>query len=268
MKKLKKTGAPLLALCIAVSALFAGCTKKIGRLGYTKEEGGVTITAYKDITAVTSLEIPDEIDGVPVAKIADYAICNSESLKEITVGKNVSEIGSWAFTNNTSLKEFKVSPDNRNFRSVDGVLFTRDMKTLLFFPADKSADNAEYAVPDGVETIRSKAFYKCGGVKSVALPGSLKHIEEMAFYKCSSLGTPVLPEGLRTIGKDAFFGCTGLTEITIPASVVKIDKYAFFSCTKLLSVTVLAREKNMELGERWYPTNNGREMDKLVIEWK
>ena len=67
------------------------------------------------------------------------------------------------------------------------------MKTLLFYPlakdvVDTKDENgndiqiSEYTIPDGVETIRTKAFYKCGKIAKLIIPDSVKNIEEKAFY--------------------------------------------------------------------------------------
>lgn len=71
-----------------------------------------------------------------------------------------------------------------------------------------------------------------------------------------------------TIGKDAFAYCSLVTDVTIPESVEKIDEYAFFSCSELTAVNVLKGEGEIMLGEKWYPTDNGREIKGLKINWK
>lgn len=267
MKKFIKKTVSVLLIISAAAVLLCGCDNNEGQLNFRPYGDDLMAASYKDLTTVTALEIPDEKDGKAVTKVADYAVCNSESLTEITIGKNVSEIGTWAFTNNINLLEFKVSPENEYFCAVDGVLFTKDMKTLLFYPMGKSENEPSYTVPDTVETIRSKAFYKCGALKEIILPDGLLNIEEMALHKCTSIEDLDLPDGLQTIGKDCLFGCTGLTEITVPASITTIDEYAFFNCTNLKTVNMEGSEADMQLGEKWFPTNNGRDIDDLQINW-
>lgn len=271
--------------CLAAAALLiitismCGCDKKAAnKLKYSiTDKNTIEITSYTDITTVTSIKIPDEIDGMPVTKVCDFGVFNAESLEKITIGKNVSEIGTWAFTNNQGLREFEVSPENEYFTAVDGILFTKDMKTLVFYPPArnikfdkfKQAQNTTtYIIPDGVETIRSKAFYKCYYLTDVKIPKSVTSIEEKAFHKTTALKKIELPDKLSYIGKDAFAYCAVPTEITIPASVKEIGEYAFYNCTELKSVTMLGKEKELTLGKKWYPTNNGREMKDLKIEWK
>lgn len=247
-------------------------------LTYKIENGEATVTRVPNKSTVTSIEIPDEYEGVPVTKIADFAAVNLEYVTEITIGKNVKEISDWAFGNSKKITEFKVSEDNPYICDVDGIIFTKDMKTLLFYPpsggvkTEKDADGNEissisYTVPDGVETIRSKAFYKCSELTEITLPDSLRSIEEKAFFRCN-FKELTLPENLGFIGKDAFAFSAELKSVTVPASVKQIDEYAFFCCTSLLEVNMLGLESEMTLGKKWYPTDNGIELgDKLVINW-
>lgn len=272
-----------LVLCFSFSAcgevsldtLFVGNTD----ITYKIENSEATVTKVPNKTIVTKIVIPDEYDGVPVTKIADFSATNLEYVTEITIGKNVREISDWAFGNSKKVTKIEVDDNNPYICDVDGVVYTKDMKTVLFYPpqrgvvTDKDENGNEiksvsYEIPEGVERIRSKAFYKCSDLKEIKLPSTLKTIEEKAFFLCD-LKEIILPDGLETIGKDAFGFCSSLKAVTVPASVTRIDEYAFYSCTSLLKVNMLGDESNMTLGKKWYPTNNGASLgDELVINWE
>ncbi len=267
----------LLILAVLIISGFSGCSlRTYENMRYTVKDNTVIIRTYKDKTTVTTLEIPDEIGGMPVVKVENFGAFNAPSLKTIKIGKNVREIGPWAFTNNTSLQDYIVDPGNEHFTAVEGVLFSKDMKTLVYYPIKKGVTtdkdgkitgNASYTVPAGVETIRTKAFYKCGNLEMVMLPASLVSIEERAFSRAGALKALKLPDSLQFIGKDAFAFCTGLTEMTVPKTVNRIDEYAFYSCTSIKKMTMLCKEENMTLGNKWFPSKNGLEMDDLIITW-
>lgn len=283
---MKKNTIRLLALLLCVCLLFTGCESVGTFLGVESDEieyeiknGEATVISVPNKATITEIIIPDEFDGAPVTKIADFSIVNLEYVDKVSIGKNVKEIGSWAFSNNQHVTEIKVAKDNEYFCDVDGVLFTKDMKTLLFYPLSnnvqtkKDADGneilfTEYTIPDGVETIRSKAFYKCGKLTKIVIPDSVKNIEEKAFFRCSSITDFTFSQGVEIIGKDAFGYCSGLSEINIPVTIKQIDVYAFYNCTNLLTVNVDAKESDIELGDKWYPTSNGLAIKDLKINWK
>lgn len=265
---MKKRLVIIFSLVLCFSVIFSGCAEQIGmgndKISIKIENGEATVKEIPNSSTIKEVNIPDEYKGVPVTDIADFAGCNLESVEKISIGKNVKSIGTWAFENNQNLKEFYVDPENECYCSVDGVLFTKDMTEILFYPA---SHGEEYSVPDGVIKIRTKAFYKCDKIKSLTIPVTVTDIEEKAFFRCSSLENFVIPEGVKTIGKDAFSYCSSLSEITVPKSTKFIGDYAFFNCTNLLTVNMNCKKEDVTSGEKWQPTNNGLEIKKLQINW-
>ncbi|MBR5426930.1 MAG: leucine-rich repeat domain-containing protein [Clostridia bacterium] len=289
MKKVLKILAVLLAP-VLVAGCFSGCNildMTAVRVSYEKTDTEVFVKGYTDRTTITELVIPDEVDGLPVTKILDFGVCNAESLTKITIGKNVTEIGGWGMTNNQHLLEFVVDPANTAFKAEDGVLFSKDGKTLIYYPPAKgiefdkfgSPSNIEYdeegnptnmpqyEIPDGVETIRTKAFYKCSYVNVTRFPDSITRIEEKAFHRCSELLDFKMPSHIEYIGKDAFAYDSKLKNIEIPATITEIGDFAFFSCTGMESIRIGAKEADVTLGNRWQPTEKGRIKKSCVIEF-
>lgn len=242
---------------------------------YKIENGEATVIKLPDNSTLPEIVIPDEYESVPVTAIADFAGVNLEYVNKITIGKNVSSISSWAFENSRKITAFEVDEDNKFFCDIEGVLYTKDMKTLLFYPLasgiktvtdekGNSVNSISYEIPEGVETIRTKAFYKCLELTEIKLPSTLISIEEKAFFR-TAISEISLPEGLTYIGKDAFAYCTSLKEITIPSSIEEIGEYAFYNSKNLFNITVNAKEEDVILGKLWYSTDNGQSIDELVI---
>lgn len=258
-----------LICAVVILGVFSGCTASLNigsaEIKYKIENGKATVVELPNKTTVISIDIPNEYEGVPVTEIADFAGCNLESVEFIAIGKNVEKIGVWAFENNQKLKAFSVDKENTEFCSVDGVLFTKDMKTLLFYPNSRSS---EYVIPDSVETLRAKSFYKCSSLEKLTLSENLTRIEDKVFFRCSAMTDVILTEKLEFIGMDAFGYCSELTEMTVPASVKQIDDYAFYNCNKLLNIKMQGNKDDIKLGKNWYPTNNGLNIDELNITWE
>lgn len=277
MKNIKKI--IFLFCCLsAVILSFSGCSPKTeSKLEYKIVNNEVIITKYTDSTQKTEIIVPDEIEGFPVTEIADFSLFNCESLKKIYIGKNVSKIGEWSMTNNQRLEQFAVDDSNEYFCSVDGVLYSKDMKTIIYYPPARNIkfdkygeaqNTTQYEIADGVETVRTKAFYKCYYVDSITIPNSVKYIEEKAFHRSSSLTEIKLPLSLTFIGKDAFAYCDKLEKATIPESVKEIDEYAFFNCSNMKELVMLPKEENIILQDNWYPTSNGKQIKECEIIWK
>lgn len=275
MKKIIALTVVLVVLCTCLCSCdisdIAGGSLKIK---YKADGENLIVTGVPDNATMPEIVIPDEYEGKKVTGIDDFAIVNLENVTKITIGKNVSEIGLWALENNKKLTAIEVDEENEYFCDVDGVLFTKDMKTLLFYPmardvteikdeAGNTVKHIAYEIPEGVECVRTKAFYKCSDIRELTLPSTLKTVEEKAFFRLG-ISEITLPETLQTIGKDAF-AYTGLKTIDIPANVREIGEYAFYNSTSLLEINVGSPESELTLGQKWYPTNNGLNIDGLRI---
>ncbi len=276
----------VIALLLCICVIFSGCDSVTSILSgtdasieYKIENGEATVVSVPNKSTVKKIVIPDEYEGIPVTKIADFSATNLEYVTDFSIGKNVKEIGVWALENNQHITAYNVDDANEYLCDVDGVIYTKDMKTLLFYPlakdlVDETNDDgsvikvSQYIIPDGVETIRTKAFYKCYSLTNIQIPDSVKRIEEKAFFRCDKINELKLPQSLEFIGKDAFSYCYGITEINIPANIKQIDEYAFYNCTNLLTVNVDSAEENLILGNKWYPTNQGKNIGELRINWK
>lgn len=285
---MRKKSLAIILLCLMITALFSGCTEQLSLTGTgksdikydIKDEIAIVMEA-PNLSTITEITIPDEYEGYPVKEIADFSVVNLENVAVIRIGKNVEKIGEWAFTNNQKLTAFEVDEENKYFCDVDGVLYTKDKKTLVSYPLAKGVKTIEsenengekvekevieYTIPDSVEVIRTKAFYKCSKITDIKFGASVKVIEEKAFFRCSEIKAISLPETVEFIGKDAFAYCWLVKEINIPASVKEIGDYAFYSCTEMKKVSVQNKESEMILGKKWYPTLNGQNMD-IEIVW-
>jgi hypothetical protein len=149
--------------------------------------------------------------------------------------------GDMYFLGCTGLKEYIVSGNNKNYTTVDGVLFSKDMTKLISFPQGRSG---AYSIPNTVISIGYKAFYDCTGLTSVTLPKSLTSIGAFVFSGCTSLGSITIPEGVTSIGRYAFSGCNRLASVKIPGSVASIGDFAFYRCTGLQQFTVDQNNKS------------------------
>ncbi len=120
-----------------------------------------------------------------------------------------------------ALTHVHIAPEHQTLCSIDGVVFSKDQKTLVAFAPGRTGS---YTVPDGVEVIGEGAFAYCDGLYKIGLPVSLKTIEERAFYCCGGLVSINIPAGVERIGKRAFFNCISLQSLSLPDGVAVEDR--------------------------------------------
>lgn len=202
----------------------------------------------------------------PVVAVSDFTIVSDEYVEFIHIGKDVKYISDSAFYYCKQLRAVFIDEENPYFTSLDGVLYTKDMKTLILHPIlnglwqqeeEISETKDTYVIPDGVENIGSFSFYKNTDLVHLTLPSSLKTIGDMSFFGCGNMWTVWLPEGLESIGADAFSYCGSISPVLyVPSTIKSIDDYAFFSCGGIKTVYMGAEnEENIEFGESWLPKN-------------
>ena len=146
--------------------------------------------------------------------------------KSLTVCKiptTVQDISEKVFSSYDSLESIECDSDY--FKSIDGVLFTADYKTLVRYPPKKI--DANYVIPDSVVNIGSYAFRNCEFLEHIILPDSLINIGESAFSRCKSLQDIILPDSITKICRDTFMLCQSLKKIKLPNSLTEIGNSAF-----------------------------------------
>lgn len=150
------------------------------------------------------INIPPNIKMI--SGIFDYC-----AIESVYIPAAVEEIG-YLFGHCDNLKAINVDENNKNFSSVDGVLFNKEKTELYQYPIAK--EGSEYTVPEGVEYIGWGAF-EYTTLAEITFPESLKVIDKGAFWPAHNLRSIHLPSKVESIAVDAFSGCTSLAEITV-----------------------------------------------------
>ena len=149
-----------------------------------------------------------------VTSIGESAFFYCKGLTSVEIPNSVTSIGNSAFRSCNNLAEIIVDSENMYYTSKDGVLYNKDMSTIICFTGGKSGD---FIIPNSVTSIGDWAFSACIKLTSVEIPNSVT-----------------------SIGNSTFNSCDGLTSVEIPNSVTSIGEYAFNYCDNLDSVYCMA----------------------------
>lgn len=124
--------------------------------------------------------VTDSSYSTPIntTKISNKAFENC-LFNNVTLGKLVSDVKATSFSNCINLQEIKVAEGNTDYKSIGGVLFTFDGKTLVKYPDAKT--EVSYTLPDGVERISANAFSNNKSIKEVKSTDSNIITEDKAF---------------------------------------------------------------------------------------
>ncbi|MCL2797677.1 MAG: leucine-rich repeat domain-containing protein [Firmicutes bacterium] len=215
-----------------------------------------------------------------VKSIGECAFNGCAGLTSISIPDRVTSLGTSAFSGCTNLSSISVDENNKDYSSVDGILFNRDKTSLLRYPIGKQ--QLSYTIPDKVASIGEFAFNDCASFTSISISKSVKSIGAYAFHGCASLTNIFVPDSVSNIACSAFDNCVNLSSINvdennkdyssvdgilfnkdktsllrypigkqqlsyiIPSSVTSIGEKAFEKCKKLTSITIPDSVKRVE----------------------
>ncbi len=169
-----------------------------------------------------------------ITKIPSSAFCYAKKLVTVTVPSTVTKIGPSAFWVCTSLEEINVHDDNVNYKSIDGILFSKDETTLMTYPMNKAG--TEYNIPAYVTTIGQYAFAFNKSLKSVTIPDTVTSLESYAFYS-ANVDLVTLGKGITEIPVNCFSGSC-IKTIVIPDSVKTLDDSVFHDTSHLETIVI------------------------------
>jgi hypothetical protein len=135
--------------------------------------------AFRGCAMLKSLTIPNSVKS-----IGDYAFGDCRRLTSVIIGDGVTSIGENAFYG-CGITSFTVGENNTVYQSIDGNLYTKDGKTLLYYAIGKT--EATFIIPDGVERIADGALDGCNSLTEITIPDSVISIGAFAFNDCSGL---------------------------------------------------------------------------------
>ena len=150
--------------------------------------------------------------------------------------EGVEILGSFFVSECPNLRYISVDSLNWDYVDVDGVLYTRDMNTLVAVPPAYEA--TEYFVPNGVENIGRNAFENCVALEYIELPESVLRIGPSAFSNCYALENITLPMELKYLCHGAFLDCARLSRIDFPGGINSISDVLFGGCASMTSFSV------------------------------
>jgi len=227
---------------------------------YTLPEGLTRIPSYGMwADALEEIILPESLVRI------DNRAFSSVNLTSIHIPANANDIRRVAFLTATELESITVDPKNETYTSVDGVLYTKDMKLLHTYPIKHTA--ADYTVPEGVLEIPIEIITGGENIKTLNLPASL----EVIYTGGSSFNYYCTLEEIHVDADNPYFSSTdGVmynkagtellyypvartnAEFRIPDSVKVIGKYAFRRTVHLETLYVGAnlKEANSSVAQR------------------
>ena len=279
-RNLRKTAFGLLMAVALIAGTFTAEARdedpvKIDDIWYVMDDS--------DMTAMVTSDFDEGPGGFQTSYLGDivippYVEYNGNSYRVTSIGplafywvhsnslsipETVVEIDTSAIFWMPELRVVEVDEANPIFISVDGVLYTHDMKVMLLFPMvwgyrpDHDERPSEFSIPEGVEEI--DANLSNWSIQRYIFPDTLKKICSSAFWH-GNITELELPESMEYLGNNCLSRLRNGFDLRIPDNVTYIGDYCF-SESPFTSITL---PKGITcIGEGWFQDCTGMKKMKL-----
>lgn len=149
------------------------------------------------MTAITSISLPEGVTQIDGTAFEDCA-----ELETVSLPASLRNVGDMSFDGCTSLRSFAVSDDSTSYAAVDGILYSKDLATLVRFP--EASERTEFTIPEDTVTISPGAFASSENLTYVHIPATVNTIGDGAFMGCSGLTSIQIASERLTVGDGAF----------------------------------------------------------------
>ena len=232
-------------------------------------------------TKISSVILPQTLvsigaecfDGCPISSVIlpstltfiGKGAFNATQIEKISIPSTVENIQTPAFKN-VNMTEINVEESNDNYRSIEGVLYSKDETILYECPykkeyvtlSEKLTKIEDYSfsgsnlrliqMPHSIIYLGKGAFSRCYYLEYVELSDGISEIPPYTFEYCQSLSSIKFPKGIKIIGGRAFYECQQLSELIFPEELEVIDWGAFWYCKSLREVRFGDAMKKIEAG--------------------
>lgn len=237
--------------------------------------------ALADCPELETIVFPEGLET-----LEDFAFRGCTALREVQLPSTLHTIGSRCFFTANQLETIRVSPENPVYLDEDGVLFTRESRTLLFYPPARKG--AYYAIPEGTQLLSEHLpFYGNACLKTLRIPVSLRTLPQKNLYTFRQLEAfevppehPTLcavdgvlfnqakttliqypparkasaysvPETVARVCSMAFLRAAQLEELTFPAGTTVLEQFACQDMSRLVKVQLPERLACLARGLFW-----------------
>ena len=230
----------------------------------------IKLNAFSGNKSIKKLVIPESVTNVGngafdrcsnltqanvnANKLGDVVFYGCGNLEKVIIGKNVSSWGVNIFAvsnklndltilsetlniNNNKLgkcsllKEIKINEDNNKYKSVDGIVYSKDGTTIYAYPTGKEGDTYEFS--SNIKTVGECAFSGCK-IIYIDIPESVINVGNGAFDRCSNLTQANV--NANKLGDVVFYGCGNLEKVIIGKNVSSWGGGIFAVSNKLTSI--------------------------------
>jgi len=194
------------------------------------------VRSFSSCPHLTNLVLPES-----VKKIDSFAFAGCTDITKIHIPASVKEMDGTCFAD-CDLQAYEMAADNPYFTVINGVIYSKDLTTLVAFPS--AYPHKHFSVPEGTKVIGYGAFMD-SRIETIHLPNGLETIETWAFQG-SKIKRFEMPDSVTKIGELLFRFCTELEHLKLSNSLSELPAQIISSCSKLKVLDIPSSVKKVD----------------------
>lgn len=212
------------------SGTFRGC-RRLAELTFPQSLRVIDDWAFEQCDKLTALELPEGLTA-----IGQGAFYDTVGITELHLPASAVNVSADTFMKMFGLERITVAEGNPSFTAEDGVLYSKDKKTLICCPSGRQRD---LVIPESVQVIGSNAFYYNARTQRVTIAASVERIEDYAFH-FAGISSIHISSGSRLtyVGDYAFAQCVSIQSLELPDSVTWLGRGVFSRCYEMTGITI------------------------------
>ncbi|MDD6729213.1 MAG: leucine-rich repeat domain-containing protein [Eubacteriales bacterium] len=195
-----------------------------------------------DVTDITIDYVVDSETGEkdltkPISVINEYAFNCDETLYSISLGKDVKSIDGKSIYSCWWVQNVWIDDENPYYCDLDGVIYTKDLTEIVFYPNDHDKYLREQLGFDNLLDDDGKPMEELWGTTE-------RYDEEFLADYNEKIRTYVVPSTVETVGELAF-AYSNITDLYLPEGLKTIEEMGVFKNTVLLNVYSYTTDKDI-----------------------
>ena len=199
------------------------------------------------------------IIGKEIENIGNRPFYSCSNLEDVLIKNDQIDISSFVFWGCKKLKALKVEEDNQKYKVVDGVLYSKDEKTIYAYPPGKEGN---FVIPSTVEELRREAFYYNYQLTELEIPSTVKKVGSNCFEGCNKL--EMLGLYAKVIEGYDCFRDSGLKKVIIGKEIENIGNRPFYLCQLITQINYLGTDSEWNNVVNKNTVNIGNNLTKVV----
>jgi len=171
--------------------------------------------------------------GGHVKKLDDYAFGACPSITSVSIPASLTDLSGMTFYGDTGLTAYTVAAGNASYRSISGMLVSKDGATLISMPLGLTGT---VSIPNGIKVIGDSACQN-SRASEIMIPSSVTTLKDWAFAM-SSVTKATVPATVTSIGYGPYSGCSDLEYLNLQASIAEVPYRTTWQCYSLKTLII------------------------------